>query len=81
PLHISADQINWFYINTSMMLFVIIAVLVGTALAIILGRKIAQTEVTLKALVLYFALFGFVAPVWLVRAAWGAALARESKWR
>jgi cellulose synthase/poly-beta-1,6-N-acetylglucosamine synthase-like glycosyltransferase len=81
PLHVSADQISWFYINTSMMLFVIMAVLVGTLLAIVLGKRIADTEVTLKAMVLYFALFGFVAPVWLARAAWGAALARESKWR
>lgn len=81
PLHISADQLNWFYINTNMMLFVIVAVLCGTLLAIALGKRIADTEVTLKALVYYFALFGFVAPVWLARAAWGAALARESKWR
>ncbi len=81
PLYLSPQQLSWFYINTSMMLFVILAVLMGTALAIILGKRIADTEVTVKALVFYFALFGFVAPVWLARAAWGAALARESKWR
>ena len=81
PLYIPPEQLSWFYINTSMMLFVILAVLAGTALAIILGKRIADTEVTVKALVFYFALFGLVAPVWLARAAWGAALARESKWR
>jgi cellulose synthase/poly-beta-1,6-N-acetylglucosamine synthase-like glycosyltransferase len=81
PLHVISSQITWFYVNTSMMLFVVIAVLIGTLIAIVLGRRIADTEVTLKAMVMYFALFGFVAPVWLMRAAWGAALARESKWR
>jgi len=81
PLHVTSDQLSWFYVNTSMMLFVIVFVLIGTLLAIILGRRIADTEITLKAMVFYFALFGFVAPVWLMRAAWGAALARESKWR
>lgn len=81
PLQVSTSQLNWFYINTSMMLFVIMAVLLGTVIAIILGKRIADTELTPKALLYYFALFGFVAPVWLARAAWGAALARESKWR
>jgi len=81
PLYISPDQLSWFYIDTNMMLFVILAVLLGTLTAIVLGKRIADTEVGIKSLIAYFALFGFIAPVWLFRAAWGAALARESKWR
>lgn len=81
PLHIPAEQLSWFYINTNMMMFVVIAVLSGTLLAIYLGKRIAETDVGIKSLIAYFALFGFIAPVWLLRAAWGAALARESKWR
>lgn len=83
PPHLNAPDLNWFYFNTSMMSFVIVAVLCGTLLAVLLGQRIAKNEkeITLKALVAYFALFGFIAPVWLMRAAWGAALARESKWR
>jgi len=80
PLSIPT-HVDWFYVNTSMMLFVILAVLCGTLLAIVLGKRIAETEIGVKSLVAYFALFGFIAPVWLFRAAWGAALARESKWR
>jgi len=80
PLQVTT-QLSWFYINTNMMLFIILVVLAGTLTAIVLGKRIADTEVTLKAMACYFALFGFVAPVWLLRAAWGAALARESKWR
>ena len=83
PLQLPVAHLTWFYINTSMMLFLILTVLCGTLLAILLGQRIALNEkdITLKALFAYFALFGFIAPVWLVRAAWGAALARESKWR
>jgi cellulose synthase/poly-beta-1,6-N-acetylglucosamine synthase-like glycosyltransferase len=81
PPHIPTEHLSWFYINTNMMLFVIIAVLCGTATAIILGQRIAKTNLGVKALIAYFALFGFIAPLWLMRAAWGTVRARESKWR
>jgi len=83
PPHITTSHLNWFYADTGMMPFLIITVLCGTLAAIFLGQRIAlnKQDITLKALVAYFALFGFIAPVWLFRAAWGAALARESKWR
>ena len=82
PPHLpAAAHLNWFYINTNMMLFVIIAVLCGTALAIILGKRIAKTSIGIKALFAYFALFGLIAPLWLMRAAWGTVRAQESKWR
>jgi cellulose synthase/poly-beta-1,6-N-acetylglucosamine synthase-like glycosyltransferase len=83
PPHIAMSSYSWFYINTNMMLFVIIAVLCGTLLAIFLGQRIAKNEdeITIKALAAYFLMFGFIAPVWLARATWGAARAKESKWR
>jgi cellulose synthase/poly-beta-1,6-N-acetylglucosamine synthase-like glycosyltransferase len=81
PPHIPTAHLSWFYINTNMMLFVVIAVLCGTATAIILGQRIAKTNLGIKALIAYFALFGFIAPFWLMRAAWGTVRAQESKWR
>jgi poly-beta-1,6-N-acetyl-D-glucosamine synthase len=81
PPQLAAHQFNWFYLNTGSSLFVIVAVLAGTLTAILLGNRIAKTELGVKSLVAYFALFGLVAPIWLFKAAWGAALARESKWR
>jgi cellulose synthase/poly-beta-1,6-N-acetylglucosamine synthase-like glycosyltransferase len=83
PPHITSSHLTWFYADTGMMPFIIITVMCGTILAIILGQRIAlnKHDITLKAYVAYFALFGFIAPVWLFKAAWGAALARESKWR
>lgn len=74
-------ELSWFYINTSMMTFVVLTVLSLTIVAIAIGSRIAGTRLTLKSYAAYFALFGLLAPLWLVRAAWGAALARESAWR
>jgi hypothetical protein len=52
-----------------------------TILAILLGGRIAKTHISLKSYVSYFILFGFIAPLWLVRALWGAIRAKESSWR
>ncbi|MES2202734.1 MAG: glycosyltransferase family 2 protein [Patescibacteria group bacterium] len=82
PLHVPpAPHLTWFYLNTNSMLFVIVAVLCMTLVAILLGNRIAQTGLGVKSFAAYFAFFGFLAPLWLMRAAWGAALARESRWR
>lgn len=74
-------QFEWFYLNTSMMTFLILVVLGLTVTAILLGRRIGKSDITLKSVLAYFALFGFIAPIWLVRATWGAIRAHESSWR
>jgi biofilm PGA synthesis N-glycosyltransferase PgaC len=81
PLHMPTAHLDWFYINTNMMLFVVMAVLVMTLTTIILGQRISQTRLGIRSFISYFALFGFIAPLWLMRAAWGAALSQESRWR
>ncbi|HEY5383110.1 MAG TPA: glycosyltransferase family 2 protein [Candidatus Paceibacterota bacterium] len=81
PPHIPAAHLTWFYIDTNMMLFVVIAVLGLTFTTIFLGQRISETRLGVSSFISYFALFGFIAPLWLVRAAWGAALSQESRWR
>lgn len=82
PLHLPvAENIQWFYLNTSMLTFLILITFSMTMVAIYIGNKIAGSRLTLKAFFSYFALFGFIAPLWLARAAWGTLLARESSWR
>ena len=76
-----APHIDLFFLNIGMMSFVIAAVIALTLIAIWIGSGIAKTRLTPKAFLAYFALFGLLAPLWLIRAAWGAALARESAWR
>lgn len=82
PLHLPTEiHIDWFYLNTSMMTFVIFAVLAFTVIAVVLGQRISKTTLSPLSLLSYFTLFGFIAPFWLVRAAWGAVMAKESSWR
>ena len=81
PPHIPTAHLTWYYVNTSMMVFLIVAVFGMTMAAIGLGHRIAKTELGVKSFISYFALFGFIAPVWLARAAVGALLSQEATWR
>ncbi len=82
PPHLPTfSHFDWFYLNTSMLTFLIVATLLLTFLGIMLGQGMAQTRLSAKSFLSYFALFGFVAPVWLARAVWGAVRSKESSWR
>lgn len=81
PLHMPTIRLEWFYFETSMMMFLVATILGLTLFAIYAGSKIAEAELKARSFVAYFALYGFIAPLWLIKAAWGALLARESVWR
>jgi cellulose synthase/poly-beta-1,6-N-acetylglucosamine synthase-like glycosyltransferase len=82
PVHLpSLAHLSWFYVNTSMLIFVMIATLVATLVAIFLGNRIAQSRLGVGSIAAYLALFGFIAPLWLARAAFETALARKHTWR
>lgn len=81
PLQLPSAHIDWFYINTSMMLFLTVTTAAMTFVAVLLGQRIAKTQLGVVHFVSYFLLFGLIAPLWLARAAWGALLAQESAWR
>lgn len=82
PPHLpAATHFNWYYIDTGSMLFVTGAVLCLTLVAILLGGRIAESRLSFKSFAAYFAFFGFLAPVWLARALFGALLARKHVWR
>ncbi len=80
PLSLPSFRIEWFYLNTSMMLFVVLAALIMTFVAVFLGQRIAETKLTVGSFVSYFLLFGFIAPFWLARAAFDTVLSRERGW-
>ncbi len=81
PPHIPTLHFDWHYLDTSMLTFLVIIIISLTLIAIVLGQKISDTRLSFKSFISYFALFGLVAPLWLVRAAWGAVRAQESTWR
>jgi len=76
----SLSHFSWFYINTSTLTFLVIATVLMTFTAILIGRRIAGANFGIGTLFSYFLLYGFVAPMWLARAAWGAAWSKETVW-
>jgi len=81
PPHLPTIHMEWFYLNTSMLTLLILLTLSMTLLAIYLGGHIARTRLGVKSFLSYFLLFGLIAPLWLVRALWGAIRSRDAAWR
>ncbi len=82
PLHLPVVQhFNWLYVNVNTLTFLIFFMIGMTFIAVLLGSRISETRLTVKSYISYFLFFGLIAPLWLVQAAWGALLARESSWR
>ncbi len=77
---LSLEHLSWFYLNTSMLTFLIIITVGMTFIAILIGRKIAGAHFGLGTLLSYFMLYGFIAPLWLARAAWGTLWSKETVW-
>ncbi len=71
PLYLGLPSVDWFYINTSMMTFTLLAVVTCTLVAILIGNRIAESRLTIFSYISYFILFGLIAPMWLTRAVWG----------
>lgn len=80
PPRFPAFSFDWFYLNTGMMLFLMIAALLMTLVAVLLGQRIAGSRLEIKHLLSYFFLFGLLAPMWLARAAFDTVLSRERGW-
>jgi hypothetical protein len=80
-LHLQAPHLDWFYLNTSMMTLMIVAVMGSTITAILIGNRIVEGRLSPLSFVSYFMLYGLVVPVWLARALWGAARSRPASWR
>ncbi len=80
PPHLPRLELDWFYINTGMMFFLMIIMLAMTLVAVLLGQRIVGERLGAKHLLSYFFLFGLLAPLWLARAAIDTVLSRERGW-
>lgn len=78
---LSWPTFDWFFIDTRTSTFVVAATLVLTVVSLFIGRRIANATFGIPAALSYIVLYGLISPIWLVRALWGAVLARESAWR
>jgi cellulose synthase/poly-beta-1,6-N-acetylglucosamine synthase-like glycosyltransferase len=80
PPQFHLPRFEWFYLDTSMLSFIVIAVTGLTLVTIFMGSRIAESRISPRSLVTYFALFGLVAPLWLARSTWDTLRAKETGW-
>jgi len=80
PLQLPTPSFEWFFMDTSMLTFLVFTVIGLVIYTTFLGSRIAETKLPLHSLLLYTVGFGFIAPIWLARAVWDSVLARETGW-
>jgi poly-beta-1,6-N-acetyl-D-glucosamine synthase len=73
---------DWFYFNTNSITFVIILTFILSITLILLGRKLAEGKIKLSLdLVYFFAIYPFIAPIWLSKAVYNLITAKGTSWR
>lgn len=80
PLTFAMPEFEWFFVNTSMLSFLIIAIMGLTVVAILIGGRIVNTRIPFSSYLSYFVLFGLFAPLWLARATWDTLRTKETGW-
>lgn len=80
PLHVGAPHFEWFYINTSVLTFLVMITFLVTLLVVYIGQRIGSVRLPLHSFLPYVLLYGFVAPLWLARALWDTVLSRDRGW-
>jgi cellulose synthase/poly-beta-1,6-N-acetylglucosamine synthase-like glycosyltransferase len=74
-------QFDWFFINTESVLFVTATLIAMAGVLILIGKSLAEERRSVSFdMMLYLFLYGFLAPWWLGRAVYNAALSQKSSW-
>ena len=74
-------HIDWFFINTDMMLFLSVFTLTVLAFAIFTSKQIAKDDrPLLQHLAMYYLLYPLIAPIFIFRAVFGFLFRSKSKW-
>ncbi|HEY0221101.1 MAG TPA: glycosyltransferase family 2 protein [Candidatus Paceibacterota bacterium] len=73
---------DWFYINTEFMALVGIVVGLGTITMIVMSKRMSEGKFDLGMdLIYYLSLYIFIAPIWIVKAAFNAIFSVKTSWR
>ena len=77
---------NWnfdiFYVNTQILTLLGLATAIGTITFIVISKKMSEGKLDLGMdLIYYLSLYMFIAPIWIIKAAWNALFSVDTKWR
>ena len=77
----SLPSLDWFFMPLDMLTFLSLTVISITLVVIYFGKRIGgNVKLGGLALVSYLMFFSLLGPLWLMRAAWDTALARDTGW-
>lgn len=73
--------LDWFFINTNTIAFLMVFIYVSIFVSLIIGRKISNRKASLKFSDLYlFIMYSFVAPIWIIMSIYNFFINKESSW-
>ena len=75
-------DLDFFYFDTNLIVFVSVAAVLGTLFMIVTARKLAEekTKFGLDS-ILFILLYTLISPFWMLKALYNVAFARETRWR
>lgn len=73
---------DWFYLNTNTLTFVTLLSFSLMITFLLLGRRISEGRIQLKADLLYFiVIYPFITPTWLIKSVYNMLLSKKAVWR
>jgi hypothetical protein len=73
---------DFFYLNTNIIFFITIMALVGMIFLLFASRKMAEGHMKVGLDILYFlGFYAFLAPLWMCKALYNVAFAKNTSWR
>ncbi len=78
----SFPHFDWFYLPSSLYIFLGITALFASLIMIAMGKRLSRSPQSLPVgLLAYTLLYGFVAPLWLLRATADVAIGKQRRWK
>lgn len=73
---------DWFYVNTEMLALIGVVVATGSIFMIVMSKKMSEGRFDLGMdLIYYLSLYMFIAPLWIIKAAFNAIFSVRTSWR
>ncbi|KND48193.1 MAG: biofilm PGA synthesis N-glycosyltransferase PgaC [Parcubacteria bacterium C7867-006] len=77
---------NWnfdlFYVNTQILTLLGLATAIGTITFVVISKKMSEGKLDIGMdLIYYLSLYMFIAPIWIIKAAFNAIFKVDTKWR